>query len=133
MPNTILFQTCVAVPSDTIAMIGEGIRRLVITEMKNEMIYYDAYTKEDVNTVDTLITKAIEAYVDATKKSCNGFSLDASQARAVAGYMRRNQKILAIKEFRTHTGAGLKDAKDTLESFGYGEIGAMQFLSAFVS
>jgi ribosomal protein L7/L12 len=33
------------------------------------------------------------------------------------GYMRNKQKINAIKEFRTETGLGLKEAKDWVEAY----------------
>jgi ribosomal protein L7/L12 len=38
-------------------------------------------------------------------------------SNVVLGYMRNNQKINAIKEFRNETGLALKEAKDWVEAY----------------
>lgn len=38
-------------------------------------------------------------------------------SEVVLGYMKNNLKINAIKEFRTETGLGLKEAKDWVEAY----------------
>ena len=77
----------------------------------------------------------IQAYAAHSEKSCDGWRLDPHQAQTIASEMRKGRKIMAIKEFRGATGAGLRDAKEFIEKFGEngtGDVAAMEFMNVFV-
>jgi ribosomal protein L7/L12 len=131
--NQIMFQTYVAVPRDVIMEIGQGIRRFVVTEMVHQKNTYDSYKEDDIKDIGLLIDGAVAAYADAGSKSFDGWNLGKEEAREVASKIRQGLKIMAIKEFRTHTGAGLKEAKEVIDNFTCDEQGALRFLAAFMS
>lgn len=59
------------------------------------------------------ISRDVLAKLSAGHETFQGYVV----SDVVLGYMRNNQKINAIKEFRTESGLGLKEAKDWVEAY----------------
>ena len=59
------------------------------------------------------ISRDVLAKLSAGHETFQGYVV----SDVVLGHMRDNKKINAIKEFRTQTGLGLKEAKDWVEAY----------------
>ena len=126
----ILFNANVSVPKHIIEKIGNEIKGLLIRDLQSDPRF--EMMQDDLQVISNKMENAIYSFATSQEKSCEGWSLEKHQAEAVANELRLDRKIMAIKEFRTYTGAGLRDSKLFLDKFGLGEVGAMEFLAVFV-
>lgn len=126
----ILFNTNVSVPKHVIQQIGNEIKNTLMRDLHIDPRFETLH--DDLQVINDKLANAIYSFAISQEKSCEGWSLEKHQAERVANELRNNRKIMAIKEFRTYTGAGLRDSKLFLDKFGMGEIGAMEFLAVFV-
>ncbi len=126
----ILFNANVSVPKHIIIAIGDEIRAILIRNLTNDPRY--AMMNDDIQIINNKLENAIYSFAASQEKSCEGWKLEKYQAERVANELRSDRKIMAIKEFRTYTGAGLRDSKLFLDKFGLGEVAAMEFLAVFV-
>lgn len=126
----ILFNANVSVPKHIIESIGNEIRNIFMRNLHGDPRF--EMMQDDLQVINTKLENAIYSFAASQEKSCEGWTLEKHQAEAVANEMRLGRKIMAIKEFRTYTGAGLRDSKLFLDKFGMNEVGAMEFLAVFV-
>lgn len=126
----ILFDTKVSVPKHIIMHIGDEIRKALFKDLESDPRYEMMF--DDLQVISNKMDNAIYAYASSQEKSCEGWALEKHQAEAVANELRLGRKIMAIKEFRAATGAGLRDSKLFLDKFPLNEIGAMELLAVFV-
>jgi hypothetical protein len=126
----ILFNANVAVPKHIIEAIGNEIKNTLMRDLHGDPRF--EMLQDDLRVIEHKLENAIFSFASSQEKSCEGWSLEKHQAEAVANELRLDRKIMAIKEFRTYTGAGLRDSKLFLDKFGMGEVGAMEFLAVFV-
>ena len=123
----ILFNTTVSVPTDVIRQIG-----LEITQSAMREICSRNFTMDDAALIEYILENAAFTVAAKSEKSCEGWTLEKRQAEVIANELRNGRKIMAIKEFRSATGADLRSAKLFLDKFGCSEIGATEFLAVFV-
>ena len=126
----ILFNANISVPKHIIQQIGNEIKNTLMRDLHSDPRYSMLF--DDLQVINDKLANAIYSFATSQEKSCEGWSLEKHQAEAVANELRKDRKIMAIKEFRTYTGAGLRDSKLFLDKFGLGEVGAMEFLAVFV-
>lgn len=127
----IYFETRVSVPKHIVEKIGLEIR-----ERFMRGIYEETHlSSRDIGQIDEILQSVILKYSSNQEKSCDGYSLTKDDAEIIANEMKQNRKLMAVKEFRRATGAGLREAKSFLEKFGVqgiGETAAIEFLSVFI-
>lgn len=126
----ILFDTKVSVPKHILLHIGEEIRHMFMRSLEADPRF--EMMRDDLQVINNKMENAITAFAISQEKSCEGWTLEKHQAERIANEIRNYRKIMAIKEFRAATGAGLKEAKYFLDKFEMNEIGAMEFLAVFV-
>lgn len=128
----ISYQTTVSVPKHIIEKIGAQIRHLVAGQMLQEMYQHQIWNQHNIADVSSIINSAVTAFANTEQKSCDGWTLTAAQAKIIAFNLREERFIAAIKEFRSATGSGLREAKEFMDKFGRGPSAAMEFLNTFV-
>jgi ribosomal protein L7/L12 len=128
----ISYQTTVSVPKHIIQKIGAQIRHLVTGQMLSERHQHDRWEQNDIGHVSSIIDDAVKAFANTEQKSCDGWSLTVVQAEIIAFNLREERFVEAIKEFRSATGSGLREAKEFMDKFGRGTQAAMEFLNTFV-
>lgn len=74
-------------------------------------IYVSARDARDLLTFDAVSRETLRRITG--RESFQGYDV----SDVVKGYIKNGQKINAIKEFRTETGLGLKEAKDWVEAY----------------
>ena len=126
----ILFNANVSVPKHIIEQIGGEIQNLFLRDINSDSRY--SMMQDDIQVLNDKLSNAIYSFATSQEKSCEGWSLEKHQAERIANELRLDRKIMAIKEFRTATGAGLMDSKIFLDKFGLGEVAALEFLAVFV-
>ena len=124
----ILFETRVAVPKNIIYQICMDMKDKVL----NDLVQNSEFAAPDIMMIQTRMETVAAAIANSNEKSCEGWSLEKHQAEMCAAAIRNGQKILAIKEFRAATGAGLREAKLLMDKFEMNEIGAIEFMAVFV-
>lgn len=128
----ILFQANVAVPAHIVEQIGSGIKQLLIKTLASRGLKDDRFDELTIHEISMTMNDVVDAYAARQEKSCEGWTLTKDQAELVAFELRNDRKIMAIKQFRTATGAGLRDSKLFLDKFGLGNVGAIEFMAVFV-
>lgn len=125
----LIFQTHAAVPEHVVRQIGLEIKEIVVRNLIDDFQLADK--DKDIYRFTKVMDRAINAYAKAEKKSCEGYELDKKSAHTIAQFLRKGQKINAIKEFRFQTGTELKEAHKLINSFAASEVGAVEFLVTF--
>ncbi len=124
----ILFQTSVRVPGGVVRRLGTELKYLLL----NDITQNNDFSSKELHNIRKSMEKVVDEFSNSQKKSCDGWELDQSVAYTIADHLRRGKRINAIRDFRSATGAGLKESKDFLDRFGTGEIGSVEFIASFV-
>jgi len=126
-----IFQAHVEVPDSVIRKIAMDIKDKMFHEMLNKPEF--DYTSKGCRNwaLGQLFNEVVEKYITDNVPSYQGFTLTTTVAKVIAHYIHNYKKIDAIKEFRSHTDTGLKEAKFLIDEFEMGPHGSAKFLAAF--
>jgi hypothetical protein len=125
------FHPEVKVPKNIVCQIGDDIRIRFLEKVANHIRWI---RREDHEMLDELFRSVVYDLTNNRDKSSDGWVLDERTVDVIANEMTQFQKIGAIREFRSITGASLRESKEFIEKFGAsgkGPLAAKEFRRAF--
>jgi len=122
------YQAFVNVPMEIVQKIGNDLEEKLGTQL---VLNCDFLTASELEEIRYRFNVALRELIADSAKSVEGYTLSSGCIMAIARYLKNHKKIDAIKEFRSATGTGLRDAKDFIDRFGMGHDGATQFMKMF--
>ena len=126
-----LFQTHVEVPEWVIKKIALEIKEKFFEEMLIDH-HFDYLSKGcRMYNLGMKYNKVVDDFTENYTPEYQGYRVSMGRAKIIAHYLKNHRKIDAIKEFRSETGADLRDSKLLIDEFGTGPESGSKFLAAF--
>lgn len=126
-----LFQTHVEVPEWVIKKIALEIKEKFFEEMLIDH-HFDYLSKGcRMYNLGMKYNKVVDDFTENYTPEYQGYRVSMGSARIIAQHLVNRKKIDAIKEFRSETGADLRDSKLLIDEFGTGPESGSKFLAAF--
>jgi len=112
-----IHSTHVAVPESAIREICTDLLRNTIHECLGDDI---DLSQLQLMLLGRKMNEVTDSMCRSNRVSVDGWHLDTNQIHEIANELHNYRKIPAIKAFRLASGAGLREAKDFIDSFCYG-------------
>lgn len=122
----ITFRTDVQVPKETIRQIERTITDNV---MKSKYLFY--FSSGELETVNMALQQAFEVLTKSPVLNAD-WELPEKTVLEIANSLRSGKRIFAIKEFRTATGADLREARNIIDQFPLDNRGGKLFIMTFI-
>ena len=122
-----IFSTSTAVPANTIKEIGLELQKRAMIRL----LQMGGLTDEDLDKITYAFSKELFKLVIENVATVDGLSLKKDDVSFIANLLKNGKRISAIKEFRSVTGIGLREAKDFIDEFPSDVRGALDFMNTF--
>ena len=109
-----IYSTHVVVPESTIRQICTDLLRNTLHECSGEDMDLN---ESQLMLLGRKMNEVIDSMCHSNRISVDGWHLDENQVHEITSELHNHKKIAAIKAFRAATGAGLKEAKNLIDSF----------------
>ena len=123
-----IYQAFVTIPSDIILKIGMDLEDKLGTQL---VLHCDDLTEQQMDKIRYRFNCAVRELAQDSSKCVEGYTLSSEVVMTIGRYLKNHKKIDAIKEFRSATGTGLRDAKDFIDRYGTGHDAATKFMQTF--
>ena len=123
----LVFSTFVTVPSEIIENFGNRLKDEIISKLKSR----GGFTNKQLVIIQDIISHEVHVAAQHNVTTVDGHLINNKSRMIISKALASGQRVDAIREFRSATGEGLRDAKNFMDNFSSGNEGAIEFMSAF--
>lgn len=123
----LVFSTFVTVPSEIIENFGNRLKDEIISKSKSR----GGFTNKQLVIIQDIISHEVHVAAQHNVTTVDGHLINNKSRMIISKALASGQRVDAIREFRSATGEGLRDAKNFMDNFSSGNEGAIEFMSAF--